>query len=505
MILARSLHPSIRGAALAFACLQAIACSDTASPPPGLENSQLSEDSEVALSIRTAQREMRDGNLAEAGRLLDEARVIDPKNPALWVAIARLRFRGGEHLTAIDAADYALQLGPEYAPALLMRGQLVRDSNGLSESLPWFKAAIKADPKNAEAIGEYAATLGDVGRHRDMLEVIGRLSDLDQTNAQNLYLQAVLAARAGETVLARSLLDRSGWREANVPAAMQLDAIIDLDQGNADTAVETLAALSRRQPGNRRVRDLYARALWDAGRDEKLVAEMVTVIEGPDPSAYITMLVGRAYERLGQRAKAAPIIAKAYDMQEDGWRGLPPSAALGGELPRQTSEIRNLIAANNRAAANSKGESLKRQFPLSADALVLAGDAALANGDWDAALRDYTSSAQVRRPWPLTRKLLAASKRAGEIKAADAIASRYALSDPRNVDAVMAIMLQAKANGQWDRVAALADYAIALGAGQDPSLLNARLEAAKALNDEAGMARYQEFLEAVRPPKLVRE
>jgi len=104
---------------------------------------------------------VRDGKLPDAGRLYDEARELEPQNAGLWVDIARLRFRGGEHLTAIEAADYALELNPEYAPALLLRAQLVRDANGLGESLIWFEAAVNADPRNPEVMAEYAATLGD--------------------------------------------------------------------------------------------------------------------------------------------------------------------------------------------------------------------------------------------------------------------------------------------------------------------------------------------------------
>ena len=76
--------------------------------------------------VEDARIEVRAGNLAEAGGYYDEARELEPENPGLWVDIARLRFRGGEHLTAIEAADYALQLDASYAPALLLRAQMVR-------------------------------------------------------------------------------------------------------------------------------------------------------------------------------------------------------------------------------------------------------------------------------------------------------------------------------------------------------------------------------------------
>ena len=54
-------------------------------------------------------------------------------------------------------------------------------------------------------------------------------------------------------------------------------------------------------------------------------------------------------------------------------------------------------------------------------------------------------------------------------------------------------------------MAELANYAAVLGSGQDPSVLEARLEVAKALGNDADAQRYESLLDAVRLPKLVRE
>lgn len=178
--------------------------------------------------VNDARLAVENGNLVEAGRLYDEARALDPENPGLWVDIARLRFRGGEHLIAIDAADYALELNPQYAPAVLLKAQMVRDAHGLEESLPWFEAAVAADPRNPEVMADYAATLGDLGRYRYMLRVVRELAEFAPNYPQVHYLQAVLAARGGDPVLASNLLNRSALRAQGVPAAVMLGAIVDL-------------------------------------------------------------------------------------------------------------------------------------------------------------------------------------------------------------------------------------------------------------------------------------
>lgn len=491
--------------ALPVASLGLVSCSEERSGAVQTVNLNEAGNQEVSLAIRTAQREMRNGNLQEAARLLDEARASEPGNAQIWVAISRLRFRGGEHLSAIEAADKALELAPGHGEALLMRGQLVRDSHGLAESLVWFEAAVEADPENPEVLGEYAATLGDAGRHSDMLSAAEDLSDLDSENTQALYLRAVLAARAGKPVLAKSLLDRSGWRQNGVASALQLDAVIDLEQGNADTAVETLTELIRRQPTNRRVRDLYARALWDAGRDEKLVKDLASVIEGPDANAYVMMLVGRAHERLGNRARAAELISKAYAMQDADWDSLSSRGFLGGNLAGPTTNVRTAIESGNASGAFRQAEGFKRQYPQSADVLALAGDAALANGSLSNAIANYTASAKVRRPWPLTSKLVEALRQAGEEQAANALLSRYTLSDPRNADAILSLVKIAQENEDWDRVSALTQYAIDLGTGQDPSVLQSSLAAANALGKTAQAKQLESLLYAVRPTKLVVE
>jgi len=239
------------------------------------------------------------GALADAGRLLDEARAIEPDNPDLWVAIARLRFRGGEHLTALEAAERALEVGPDHAPALLIRALMVRDAHGFADALPWFEAALSADRAYADAWAEYAATLGDLGRHRDMLEAVRELADVAPKDARGFYLQAVLAQRGGEPVLARSLLERSGMAARGVPSALLLEALIQMDQGNTASAVERLETLASRQPANERVRELLARALLLGGREADLVARFAADTAKAEASPYLLTLVARAHERLG--------------------------------------------------------------------------------------------------------------------------------------------------------------------------------------------------------------
>lgn len=444
---------------------------------------------------------MADGALADAGRKLDDAQAVDPENPDVWVAIARLRFRGGEHLTALEAADRALMLGPDHAPALLMRAFMVRDAHGPATALPWFEAALAADPENPDVWAEYAATLGDSGRGRAMLRAARKLAAIAPEDPRGPYLQAVLAARGGNPALARSLLIRSGMSERGVPAAQQLDAVLSIAEGNYDSASAILDALSQRQPGNARLRELLARALLLGGNDAQLIARFDDEARRSEASPYLIMLVARAHERLGARDRAAPLLKRAFGAATLG----PTVLADRPGLPEPTRAMRQTASAADWPGAAGGARNLRKTFPASADVASLAGDAFLGAGELRSSLEAYALAARMRRPWPLTRKIVSASRRAGDEAAANAVLVRHVAGEPNNMTALIDLSQSLADQGDWKRAAALLDHVIALGGGHDPQVLALRLDAARALNRPDEVRQFSALLALVRSPALTKQ
>lgn len=445
--------------------------------------------------VNDARLAVRDGNLFEAGRLYDQARDIEPENPGLWVDIARLRFRGGEHLTAIEAADYALELDPRFGPALLLEAQLVRDAHGLAAALPWFESAAAADPRNPEVLAEYAATLGDLGRYGEMLAIVRQLADFAPNYPHVHYLQAVLAARAEDPVLAGSLLNRSGLSAKGVPAAMMLDAIVNLQQGNYDTAADSLEKLMLQQPTNVRVKELLARAFWLGGRDRELVNRFAGIASQADASSYLIMLVGRSYERMGERNRAIEYIERANAERSTELFVLDGS----GDIPGATRDLRGLLRSKRFAESRRVSNSLLKRAPYSADFHALAGDVALSAGDEKQALEMYEVASRVRRSWPLTRKVIRAYRAYDDPVAAEVLLSRYLAGDPQNIEALFLMAKDSADKEDWLRVIVLLDTAIGLGAGNDLEVLALRADAARVLGREDEAARFDK-MRAERKP-----
>lgn len=448
--------------------------------------------------LAEADRAMAQGQLANAGRKLDEAHNLAPESPDLWVAIARLRFRGGEHLTALEAADQALALGPDHAPALRLRALMVRDAHGFAAAKPWFVAALAADPGNPDIWAEYAAALGDGGDHAAMLAAVRRLADIAPEDPRVAFLQAVLAARGGENTLARNLLVRSGMAERGVASAMLLDAVLSLAEGNPDSAAVTLERLAARQPANPMYRELLAHALLVGGREVELVQRFAVEAERPETSAYLLTLLARAHERLGERAKAAPLLVRAYGRS----RQQPVVLAGRPGLPEPTAQARMIAEAGNWAQVRASVEALRSRFPASSDVASLEGDAALGGGDPRSALEAFSLAARVRRPWALTAKAVHAYRQIGEDAAAQTLLTRHVVGEPDGIAGLVALAQQRAKGGDWQGAAQLLDHVIARGGGHDLAVLRLRLQAAHRLGNAEETGRFARLLTQIRPRAL---
>ncbi|MEP2736688.1 MAG: tetratricopeptide repeat protein [Erythrobacter sp.] len=453
-----------------------------------------------------ARLEMRMGNLPAAGQAFDQALKTNMDDPELWVDIGRLRYVGGEQVQAIDAAQRAVELGPQNAAALHFRGQLVRDAHGMAAAIPWLEAALKLEPDNPRMLTDLAATQGELGQAKAMLVTLRKLAKVDPGNRQTIFMQAVLAARAGKTALARSLLQRSGNIDREVPAAMLLSGAIDLQNGNYASAAQTFDKLAKKQPENKRLQVLLARALSLGGNDRELVHRYGDIALRPSASPYLMAVVGRSYEQLGDRKAAAFFLDRAAQPRRSNLIAMQGSEAralaarrAGASGDDTLSLVRELIVNGQTGQALERSEQFWNRFAGSADASSLAGDAQLVRRNAQAALQRYETSAKVRRPWHLARRMIMTYRAIGQGAKAEALVADYLRGDPGNVEAT-SLMATALADAQkWQAAAKLLDHAIAQGGSRDPGLIALRARVAIALGDKDGGLMYAEQAYAMQP------
>lgn len=358
-----------------------------------------------------AQRILAEVNLADGDKdrariAYDAAIAADDGDPMLWVSIARYRFGAGDQKGAIDAAEFAVKLSPQSVDALLYRGELARSQFGLIPALPWFERALDIDPDHIPALIAYAETLGDAGRMTQMLSIARKIVALEPGNARGYYLQAVLAARAGEHDLARALMLKTQDRLDGQAAPALLRCALELEVANLSMAQKYCETVLRLQPQNALAADL---AMQGAARtnDPEQFFELVRK-HGllMTPNSYRLMLTARVYEAADDRDAAARYINAASGAPHAPMMLVPEVTPLGdlqqavqnapGDARAEVRLIRKLLILQRSGEALQRAEALQQRFPGVADTHLLVGDVHSLSSRWDEALKAYQQAVQLR-------------------------------------------------------------------------------------------------------------
>lgn len=378
-----------------------------------------------------------------ASQAFDRAIKLNPEYSDLWVDVARFRAGSGDQAGAIAAVDEAVKLEPNNIRALQYRGELLRFQFGLGAALPWFERALQIDPNDVAVLTDYAATLGDMGRMKDMLVVARKIIALDGQNPRAFFMQSVLAARAGNYQLARVLMQKTGGRIDGVPAVILVQGIIEHGEGNYNAAVEKFRRLATIQPNNRRVQNLLARSLYLAGDAEEAVQVLKPQVNRSGADPYALWLVGRALEALDKRSEATGVFNRVarHDVgQETGFAPDTPINVLAAEASRSPNDarkvvpyIRALFNAGNYSAAFSHAKRLQRGNPGASPAHLLVADTAFANGDFDEALKALDQARKIQFSEPVMLRIVEALRAKGALQESGEVLAQYLSYNPSNI------------------------------------------------------------------------
>jgi cellulose synthase operon protein C len=389
------------------------------------------------------------GDGGQARAAFDRALAVAPNDSDVWTDVGRFRRAGGDVAGAIEAADRAVAANARNAEALTLRGELTRIQYGLAAALPWFDRALDVDEGHVTALLERAITYGDMGRMIDMLADVREVHRQTGGHPTAYYLQAMLAARARDFTLARSLWNRTRGAFDDTPAGLLLLSAIDFETGNEEQAAQRLSRLVADQPNNRRARRLLAAAQWRAGDPAATVASLRPIVDLPDADAYSLSLMGRALERQGDTIAASLYLARAARPQPGALAALDPlsdsdfagvrraAAANPGDGPAQVRLISALLARGNGDEALQRASRLEEQNPGVPEVHILVGDALGVRGDFAAAIQHYRRAANLTFSEGVAMRLIEALQRSGQGQAADNVLRLFVEQNPRNVPALV--------------------------------------------------------------------
>ena len=385
------------------------------------------------------------GDLAAARDAYDRAVHELPRSAALWVDVARFRDANADTRGARDAVDYAIELDKANSAALAFKANLVRTEEGLNASLSWYDKALAADPDNADALVDQAATLGDLGRYRDMLTALRHAAMIIPRDPRLYYLQAVLAARAGNYRLARSLLQRTRGELDEQPSFMLLSAIVELELGGEAVAATWADRLIAGQPNNFTARRILAAADWAGGDADGASEALAPSVSRPDADSWSLLLAARVAAELGRRTESADYLDRAATLARgeavpfaaDNDYGLLTMAADAEPLNPAVAipAISADLSSGNSARAIARALRIRDANRGVADAHILLGDAALAGGRFDLAIQSYRAARALDAGERTTLRLANALYRAGDVAGSGAAILALRDSQPSSIAA----------------------------------------------------------------------
>jgi cellulose synthase operon protein C len=379
--------------------------------------------------------QMDQGDTIAAAESFDEGLKLAPKDSRLWTEVGRLRIVIANLGGAAEALDRAVALDITNVRAIELRGRLVRTQFGLIAALPWFERGLQVDPNDLPLLEEYGATLGEVGRYRDMLAQARKIIQLDRKNARGFFMQATIAARSGNHALARRIMEKVSGRFAELPGPQILIAISDYELGNFNQAVDRLAPLVEAQPHNMRLRLLLARALHQSGDHAGAWDIIAPAAERSDADSYTLSLATRIQEALGERGNATGRMQQrvfASIRTPLPLRETQSMAAAADDAKRNPKDarkvipyVRLLLANKDFAGARSAAKPLIDGNAGVYEAQMLSGDIEFAAGNRGAAVAAYERARGLSFSATVMARLVTAYRATGNMDAASRVIADY--------------------------------------------------------------------------------
>jgi tetratricopeptide (TPR) repeat protein len=384
-----------------------------------------------------------------------------PNDGAAWTDLGRIRLTAGDVGGASVAAARAVTLARGEPAALTLQGEVVRSRYGLVAALPWFEAALQRDAYDHPALIEYAATLGEAGRNADMLAATRRALLARPGSPQALYLQAVLAARAGRVDLARGLLQRTGGAVAGLPGAILLSGSLDYAEGKFEQAAVTWRQLVAIQPLNVTARRLLGAALLRSGDAQAALGVLRPIGLRADADGYALTTIARAFEAAGDTQTAAQFLDRAaggrtapagiFGTDDSVGALLAVADAASSDPTYVLGVIRGQIARGDTVGAIARARALVTATPGAPAAQLALGDALGVAGRYPEAAGVYARAADLSFDEPTMLRLVDALGRAGRAQdAADSLAL-YLSQNPQSLTGLRLLGHWQVASGDWDK------------------------------------------------------
>lgn len=258
------------------------------------------------------------GDVRGALKAVDEARAIDPKLAAVWLAEIPIRIRSRQFSEAGAAAERALALTPDSAEAWYQKGSVAHVSGDLAGTLAAYDRAIKLHAAHVEARVARAGLYLDLGRQPDAAKDVEELKRIAPNEPRASYLQALLAERDNKPELAsKALKDLVGLIDPVPidfiryrPQLLMLNGLAHFGLNEREKAKQYLEVFQRSQ-SNSPASKLLAQIYLGESNTDRAIDVLETYLKANPADGQAMTLLGSTLMSKGQHARAASLMQQA--------------------------------------------------------------------------------------------------------------------------------------------------------------------------------------------------
>lgn len=428
---------------------------------PAVEGDDLVDRLRIAAIAHLA---LGDPEAAEAS--YREALAADPSSASVRTELGELLLATGRAADGQSLVADVLTTDPDFAPALLVRGQVERQAGARDQAEETYRSVIAREQPGSQARVVAVAQLAELLlQGGEVEEAAGFADELMQTipnSPVTQYIQARVEFARGQVDEAESRLETIIASFPTYAPANQFLGAINADQGQFGQAEMYLqSAVAQAPAGDQTARILLGQVYLRQEKFDQARVVLTEAFPAAASDAVLFAIAGQSSRARGETDKALEYFDRSESSPVDNAEQLYNLAniyASSGELDRAvrvvesyeptTPDARTMrsylltmayVALNNAAQASAEAAGLADSLPDQVWPLALQGAIALRSGDGDAA-RSYYSRALDKNPsvpeqTALLFNLAQAEALRQDVEAVEAALERVIGLDPTNARA----------------------------------------------------------------------
>jgi putative PEP-CTERM system TPR-repeat lipoprotein len=416
------------------------------------------------------------GDIRNALKAIEEARSLDTKSAASWIAEVPIRIRSNQVREAAEAAERGVIMSPDSSDGWYQKGSVLHMMGNLRSALTAYDRALKLDPENIEARITRAGVYLDLGQLVDAKKDASEVQRISPEEPRAAYLQALLAEKDGKPEEAKAalkevvgLLDQVPLEFIRYrPQMLMLNGLAHFGLNEREKAKQYLEFFQRVQ-GNTPTSKLLAQLYLEEKNVDRAVEVLEIYLKALPGDGQAMTLLGSALMARGQHAKATQLMQKALQTKDAPefhtvlGLSLLKSGQTGNAIteleaalkrdPKQTHAATTLINLYLRAGQPAKaaaiGETLVKQEPGNANFFNLLGMARGDAGNIAGSRSAFEQAVKLDSVFVTPKLNLARIDIAS--RAYDAAASRLATilkADEKNAEAMVEMAILSERKGQ---------------------------------------------------------